>query len=586
MKLAQVNELMERGILISPDIFIEDINTDVIPSEHREGPVVLNKTFYQLYSKKNRQEFNWLEFERAIALKEKGRSSKTYDTFLNLVHYEENPRTRKELDHLLKDLKQETQQQEKILEPTTLITITPPPSLSSAKPLVSPSEPIITPPLVTLTKKVNNLELAPLIITKTFKEDVKKRDATDFTQHFRNRYDNLKKFLSNRVELQEGLTSINKIKNKEEREEVAIIGIIYDKRLTKNEHIELTVEDVTGTAKVLIMKNRKDIYDKAKDLVLDQVIGIKGTKGDSKKIPTIFANILLEPDVPKDHPLKQAPDEIYAAFISDVHVGSKKFLEQEFLGFIRWINMEQGTPEEHEKIQKIKYLFVVGDLIDGVGVYPGQENELNIPDIEKQYERAGELFDMIRKDITIIVCPGQHDAIRNSEPQPPISATYAPKMAAITNLHLVGNPTYLTIASTPEFSGINVLMYHGASFHHFIDVVDSLRIGKARDNPRLLMKFLLQKRHLAPSHAATVYVPSIIDDPMVIDPLPDIFCCGDMHRSDISSYNNITTINGSCWQAKTDFQEKTGNNPDFCRVPLVNLKTRAVEMLKFHPNDN
>ncbi|MDO8628675.1 MAG: metallophosphoesterase [Nanoarchaeota archaeon] len=580
MKLAQVNELMERGMLISPDIFTEDINTDIIPTEHHEGPAVLNKTFYHLYHKKSSQELNWLEFERAIALKEKGRNSKTYETFLNLIHYEENPQTKKQLDTLLKDLKQETKKQALNITPTTLeITIT--------------TEPLITPPTAILTTTttisptnilpITNLQTAPIMITKTFKEDLKKRDATDFTQHFRNRYEKLKGFLSNRVELQEGLTSINKIKNKEEREEIAIIGIIFEKRFTKNEHLELTVEDITGTAKIIIMKNRRDIYERGKDLVVDQVIGIRGTKGDKN---TIFANILLEPDVPKDHPLKKAPDEIYAAFISDIHVGSRKFLEQEFIGFIKWLNLEKGTPEELEKIKKIKYLFVVGDLVDGVGVYPGQETELNIPDIEKQYERAAELLNLIRKDITIIVCPGQHDAIRNSEPQPPMSKTYANKMHEISNLLLVGNPTYVNIAATPEFSGINVLMYHGASFHHFIDTVDSLRIGKARDNPRLLMKFLLQKRHLAPSHAATVYVPSITEDPMIIDPLPDIFCCGDMHRSDISSYNNITTINGSCWQAKTTFQEKTGNNPDFCRVPLVNLKTRDIEMLKFHPDDH
>ncbi len=40
-------------------------------------------------------------------------------------------------------------------------------------------------------------------------------------------------------------------------------------------------------------------------------------------------------------------------------------------------------------------------------------------------------------------------------------------------------------------------------------------------------------------------------------------------------------ISGSCWQAKTDFQEKLGHEPEPGRVPIVNLKTRAVKILDF-----
>jgi len=40
-------------------------------------------------------------------------------------------------------------------------------------------------------------------------------------------------------------------------------------------------------------------------------------------------------------------------------------------------------------------------------------------------------------------------------------------------------------------------------------------------------------------------------------------------------------ISGSCWQAKTSFQEKLGHEPEPARVPLVNLKTREIKILKF-----
>ncbi|MDO8555977.1 MAG: hypothetical protein Q7R96_02275 [Nanoarchaeota archaeon] len=553
MKHEQVQELLEKGLLVSPELFKENLDfSNLAAFDNAEGPVVLNKTFFQLFTKKqNTKELNWLEFERAIAFKEKGRNTKTYDTFLELINVEHNPIIKRQLATLLQEIKQEVPLTKQELTPEPLPTV------------VQPDQ-------------------YPVIVLKTFKEDLKKREASDFSTHLRNRYQGLRKLLSGRTELQEGLTSINKLKNKEEREITSIIGIVYDKRTTKNGHMELWLEDITGSIKVLITKDRREAFERAKDIALDEVVGVKGTMGKN----VIFANTVLYPDIPKDHPLKKGPEDIYAAFISDIHVGSKKFLEKEFLNFINWINGNGPTPEDKIKANKIKYLFVVGDMIDGVGVYPGQETELAIPDIVKQYERAAELFGMIRKDLKIIIIPGQHDAIRNSEPQPPISKDYAPRFFDYPNILLVGNPTFLNIGATKEFEGITVLMYHGASFHYFIDNIDSLRLGKARDHPDILMKFLLQKRHLAVSHAATVYVPSINEDPMIIDPVPDIFCCGDMHRSAIATYNNVQTINGSCWQAKTNFQEKTGNNPDFCRVPIINLQTRAIEILKFDPNDH
>jgi DNA polymerase II small subunit/DNA polymerase delta subunit B len=56
---------------------------------------------------------------------------------------------------------------------------------------------------------------------------------------------------------------------------------------------------------------------------------------------------------------------------------------------------------------------------------------------------------------------------------------------------------------------------------------------------------------------------------------------GDIHRSDIDMYNNILIICSSCWQSITPFEEKVGNMPDPCKVPMLNLKTREIKMLDF-----
>ena len=70
---------------------------------------------------------------------------------------------------------------------------------------------------------------------------------------------------------------------------------------------------------------------------------------------------------------KKAKDDVCVAFVSDLHVGSKMFAKEEFERFIDWLNLLHGTDEQKALARKVKYLVISGDLIDGVGIYPGQE---------------------------------------------------------------------------------------------------------------------------------------------------------------------------------------------------------------------
>ena len=56
----------------------------------------------------------------------------------------------------------------------------------------------------------------------------------DFVAHFRSRFNELRKILQGRSELNE-LVSINKISGN--RQNSSIIGIVYNKRITKNKNI-------------------------------------------------------------------------------------------------------------------------------------------------------------------------------------------------------------------------------------------------------------------------------------------------------------------------------------------------------------
>src|SRR5207245_1127026 len=61
---------------------------------------------------------------------------------------------------------------------------------------------------------------------------------------------------------------------------------------------------------------------------------------------------------------------------------------------------------------------VIGDGVDGIGVYPRQDEELAIEDIYGQYEALARMIAALPDRLTVIMLPGNHDAVRPAEPQP------------------------------------------------------------------------------------------------------------------------------------------------------------------------
>ncbi|MFH1358740.1 MAG: metallophosphoesterase [archaeon] len=401
----------------------------------------------------------------------------------------------------------------------------------------------------------------------------RKLEVRDFVKYFRSRYNSLKNILQQRPEL-DSLVSIDKLSGSRD---FSIIGLITEKRVTKNKNIILTVEDLTGKTKLLVNQNKEEIFEKAKEILLDDVVGFKcnGSKD------FLFVNDLFYPDCFLREK-RRAEEEVYALFISDIHIGSGNFLEKNFTRFINWLNGEGCTVKEKENLKKIRYMFVVGDSIDGVGIYPGQEKDLIIKDINKQYDKLIEFYKKIPKHINIIQCAGQHDGVRVAEPQPPIGEDFGVGLREIENLYLVSNPSLVEIENRGfGKEGIKVLMYHGASMHGIIGEIEELRLSNAHSTPARVVKHMLLRRHLAPTHGVTTYIPDKNEDSMLIKEVPDIITTGDLHKTDIDSYNNVLIIANSCWQSMTAFEEKVGNQPDSCKVPILNLKSREIRILDF-----
>ncbi len=433
-----------------------------------------------------------------------------------------------------------------------------------------------TPAIEIQTPTLPTSEQPKLNIIHDFNLLPKKREVSHFVSYFSSRYKQILSILKNRKELS-SILSIARLKAKTDREKVSVICLVRKKDITKNDNIILTVEDLTGEIKVLVNKSNKELTEVAKDLVRDEVIGVVGMNGDN----ILFSNSIIQPEIPLDKEFKKAEKEECAVFLSDIHVGSKYFLADEFNKFISWIRQETGTENQRKIADKVKYVFIAGDLVDGVGIYPNQELELDIDDIYGQYSKAAELIKKIPSHISVIICPGNHDASRLSEPQPKLFGDYIKPLSDIPNVSLVSNPSYINISATETFSGFDILLYHGYSFDYYVANVDSLRLEGGYDRADLIMKFLLKRRHLAPAYTSTLFIPEETKDSLVIEKIPDFFITGHIHKTAVSNYRNVTLISGSCWQSITSFQEKVGHHPEPAKVPVVNLKTRKVTILNF-----
>ena len=155
-------------------------------------------------------------------------------------------------------------------------------------------------------------------------------------------------------------------------------------------------------------------------MVPDEVIGIVGSVG---KNDMVLADSITRPDIPGMRVPNKAKADVSAAFISDIHIGSKTFLPEQWEKFTKWLkSCEDGA-------EKVKYLVISGDMVDGVGVFPGQENELLIQDIHEQYQEfAGKLAE-IPDHIRVIILPGNHETFATVEF---LAKQYAP---GVYNLH-------------------------------------------------------------------------------------------------------------------------------------------------------
>jgi DNA polymerase II small subunit len=332
-----------------------------------------------------------------------------------------------------------------------------------------------------------------------------------------------------------------------------IAGLLMSKRSRKN-GVELAVDDYTGTLSV--MATTEDAKKQAAVLALDQMVMLELESG--KGAPGLTVKSITTPDIP-DHLPGRSKSESYAVLISDLHVGSKYFMQAEFARFLDWL-----SSSDDEIVRKIKFLCFGGDLIEGVGIFPNQDKELVEMNAVKQMSRAADLLAKIPKHIKMFVIPGNHDPGRRALPQPSIPRKeVADKLYSLENCTMLGNPAFL------ELNGVKVLMYHGQS----LDDVIASTPGLSYSKPAEAMKVFLKARHLSPTYGERTPIAPEQEDMMVISEVPDILHSGHVHVVDIQSYRGTLIVNSGAWQAQTKFQQTMGITPTPGIAVVVNLAT-------------
>ncbi|WP_411967584.1 DNA-directed DNA polymerase II small subunit [Haloferax sp. YSSS75] len=379
----------------------------------------------------------------------------------------------------------------------------------------------------------------------------------DFVKVFRDRYEKLSKMLRGRVNHRPA-KAISKMSGGEDAE---LIGLVDDVRSTKSGHWIIDLEDTTGTFPCLVMKD-KDIAANVSELLMDECIAVQGTLSGDAGI--LFVDSLHFPDVPRSYRPNTADRHVQAALISDVHVGSQEFMEGAWNRFADWLHTEEA--------ENIEYLLIAGDMVEGVGVYPNQDEELDIIDIYDQYRAFSEHLKSVPGDLDIVMIPGNHDAVRLAEPQPGFDDNLRDIMSA-HDATITSNPSMVTL------EGVKILMYHGVSLD---EVIAELPSEKASyDEPHKAMYQLLKKRHVAPQFGGHTRLAPEELDYLVMEDVPDIFHTGHVHKLGWGKYHNVLAVNSGCWQAQTDFQKSVNIDPDSGYAPIVDLDTLNMTVRKF-----
>ncbi len=369
--------------------------------------------------------------------------------------------------------------------------------------------------------------------------------SSTFVDIFQSRFN----ALSKRIKMKSVSHHFVSIKKAKMRDDVVdVIGLVIDSNVSKKGYKIIEIEDLEDNIKVILGQKFNDL------IFQDEVIGVSGKI--SRDRTAMFADTIIRPELEKNKVTYDNGKKVLV--VSDIHVGSKNFMSDSFLNFIDFVNNSN-----------ISYVIMNGDLVDGIGVYPDQENDLEIQDIVKQYKKLAELISKINDNIKVILIPGNHDMVYPTEPQNPLPKEINDLFPS--NVISLSNPVWVEVGKRI------FLLYHGTSIMDFVETMP----GSSLNDSAIVMREMLKRGHMAPIYGKNLSFIPLREDYYVIDPIPDVFITGHIHDHSITSYKGILAVNASTFQFQTDYQKMMNFNPKPGIGTVIDTSDLSYEVVKF-----
>jgi len=408
---------------------------------------------------------------------------------------------------------------------------------------------------------VKSEELAPdvVVLADPTNEIAPQEAEMGFKKLFQERYSHLLEIVKRRPDTK-NVVPIDSGKEMRERG-YKIAGLLSSRNSRKGGGVELVLDDPSGSARLYC---GDEVAESALALPLDSLVVADVVLGKGGQL---YAKELVLPDIPTKKP-SASSRRVYAVMLSDLHIGSRMFLADDFGRFLAWLNGKFG---DIDVVERIRYVIIAGDVVDGIGVYPGQEFQLSVKNLKQQYAIAKQFLQQIPKHIKVLILPGNHDPVRQALPQPAVPGDVAGPLYDLENAVHLGGPTNV------KLDGVDFLIYHGRSLDDVIATVPDLTY----DKPVNAMEVLLKARHLAPTYGKRTALSPELRDMLVIDPVPDVFHAGHVHTVDVGTYRGTLIVNSGTFQGQTPFQANMGLDPISSIVPILNLSTLQVMKRNF-----
>ena len=407
-------------------------------------------------------------------------------------------------------------------------------------------------------------ELPQIEVDERFLREYRiKGSVEEFRSYFKSRYEKLSQIIKSRLGNVVDLKSALKLR---EGEEAYVVAMVYDKRETEKAWI-LEVDDASAEATIIVPKTSDENLRKTAEFLLqDSVCGVRVLRRGE----AFIAKDLLLPEIAPEN-IEKTNLTTYVCLISDIHLGSNKFRKDLFETFLDWINRSRDA-----EVKRIRFLIVAGDLVDGVGVYPNQQKELEITSVKEQFKQLSKLLSEIPESIKIIIAPGNHEPVQKALPQPPLQEEYKRILEESgRDILFVGNPAWIKIG------GRSFLIYHGQGLDDVIQLIPGFSHSSLQRDIGRVLETLIKHRHLSPIYGEGTPILPLSEDLLVIDKVPNVFHVGHVHVAYAGSYRGVRLINTGTWQEQTGYQRNVGLEPTVGVAALVNLGDLSIKVKRF-----